>query len=82
MTCSFGKFSPMKLEDEYRKHAADSLDLACKQANGADKSRLLLMTEAWLNLADRIAGRFKKRQAIMEDPMVERVLGREPPDPE
>lgn len=72
----------MNLEQEYRKNAADSLGLASKQANSVDKSRMLAMAEAWLNLADRIAGRFKKRQAIMEDPMVERVLGREPPDPE
>ena len=47
----------MRLEDEYRKNAADSLDLASKQDDSADKGRLLAMAEAWLNLADRIATR-------------------------
>lgn len=72
----------MNLEQEYRKNAADSLDLASKQSNSADKSRMLAMAEAWLNLADRIARRFKRRPAIMEHPLVERVLGREPPSRE
>jgi hypothetical protein len=43
------------LEQEYRKHAADSFDLAGRRQTSADKSHLLLMAEAWLDLADRLA---------------------------
>jgi hypothetical protein len=46
----------MRLEDEYRKYAADSLDLASKQPTSADKSRLLVMAEAWLDLATALPG--------------------------
>jgi hypothetical protein len=35
------------------------------------------MAEAWLDLADRITQRFKKREALIEHPLVERVLGPE-----
>jgi hypothetical protein len=44
----------MSLEFEYRRLAAACLDLA-KRAAPADKTRLLLIAEAWLNLADRVA---------------------------
>jgi hypothetical protein len=45
----------MGLEDEYRKHAGNLLNIASRQRDSADKSRLLSMAEAWLDLADRIA---------------------------
>jgi hypothetical protein len=47
-------------EDEYRKYAASLFALAARAANNQDKSRLLLISEAWLTLADkvsRLAGR-------------------------
>jgi hypothetical protein len=47
-------------QDEYRKHAAALFHLATRAANYQDKGRLLLMSEAWLDLADkvsRLAGR-------------------------
>ena len=44
----------MAKEDEYRKHAASLLDLAARAANNQDKGRLLLISEAWLNLVDRL----------------------------
>jgi hypothetical protein len=44
----------MSLEFEYRRLAAACLDLA-KRAAHADKTRLLLIAEAWLNLAGRVA---------------------------
>jgi hypothetical protein len=72
----------MSLEDQYRRHAADSLDLASRQSSSADKSRLLLMAEAWLDLADRIAKRLKKRAATVEHPLVEQVLGPDQPNAE
>jgi hypothetical protein len=73
-----GDANPMRLEDEYRKHAADSFRLASKQSDSADKSRLLVMAEAWLDLADRITGRIRKRCATVDHPLVEKVLGHQP----
>jgi len=40
---------------EYRRSAASMLDLAHKTDSLPDKNRLLVMAEAWLNLADRAA---------------------------
>src|SRR5689334_17646898 len=45
----------MSLVSEYRQLAAASLDLAKRAAVRADKMRLLVMAEAWLNLANRVA---------------------------
>ena len=45
----------MSLEFEYRRLAAACLDLAKRAAVLTDKTRLLLIAEAWLNLADRVA---------------------------
>jgi hypothetical protein len=56
-------------EDEYRKHAAALLDLATRAANNADKARLLLISEPWLNLADkiaRLAGRHKTTERLVQ----------------
>jgi hypothetical protein len=44
----------MSLEFEYRRLAAVCLDLAKRAAVLADKTRLLLIAEAWLDLADRV----------------------------
>jgi hypothetical protein len=43
----------MSKEDEYRRHAANSLELAQRANSTADKARLLVMADAWLDLADR-----------------------------
>lgn len=45
----------MSSEFEYRRVAAACLDLAKRAAVFTDKTRLLLIAEAWLNLADRVA---------------------------
>jgi hypothetical protein len=44
----------MSLELEYRRLAAACLDLAKRAALLADKTRLVLIAEAWLDLADRV----------------------------
>jgi hypothetical protein len=72
----------MRLADEYRRYAAESLELAGKQPDSADKSHLLLMAEAWLELADRIARRVTKRRHSVDHPLVERVLGPNRPNAE
>ena len=68
----------MSLEDDYRKHAAESLQFASNLPGNADKGRLLAMAEAWLDLADRIARRLKKRRATVDHPLVEQAMGPEP----
>jgi hypothetical protein len=45
----------MSLEFEYQRLAAVCLDLAKRAAMLSDRTRLLLIAEAWLNLADRVA---------------------------
>ena len=40
---------------EYRRSAASLLDLAQRTNSPVDKNRLLVMVEAWLDLADRAA---------------------------
>jgi hypothetical protein len=44
----------MSLEFEYRRLAAACLDLAKRAAGLADKTRLVAVAEAWLDLADRV----------------------------
>ena len=50
----------MTKEDDYRKNAADTFDLAKRSMTSADKGRLLHLAEYWLDLADR-AARLTKR---------------------
>lgn len=69
----------MSLEDEYKKYAAESFKLASKQSDSADKNRLLVMAEAWLDLADRTAERIQKWRATVDHPLVERVFGPDQP---
>jgi hypothetical protein len=45
----------MSMEFEYRRLAATCLDLAKRTAVLADKTRLLIIAEAWLDLAERVA---------------------------
>ena len=49
-------------EEDYRRHAADTLDLAQRATSISDKARLLMMADAWLDLAER-AHRLARRQA-------------------
>lgn len=44
----------------------DFLRLASTQLDNADKSHLLLMAEAWLDLADRIILRMKMLSATVD----------------
>ncbi|HEX9237349.1 MAG TPA: hypothetical protein VF866_01165 [Xanthobacteraceae bacterium] len=77
----------MSSESEYRRWAAASLDLAKRAAMLADKTRLLVIAEAWLELADRI-GRARSRRAARRTigdapaahPLVTSALGSDHPD--
>jgi hypothetical protein len=71
----------MSSEFEYRRWAAASHDLAKRAAVIADKTRIPVIAEAWLNLADRISRAHKRaaRTAIDdvagEHPLVRSALG-------
>jgi hypothetical protein len=43
----------MAKEDDYRRYAAETIDLASRANSTSDKGRLLAMAEAWLDLGDR-----------------------------
>ena len=44
----------MSKEEDYRRHAAYTLDLAQRALTSDDKARLIGLAEAWLNLAERV----------------------------
>jgi hypothetical protein len=62
--------NPMRSVDEYRRSAASMLDLAQRADSVADKSRLLVMAEAWLDLAARAA-----KPTAADHPPVRATLG-------
>jgi hypothetical protein len=76
----------MSSESEYRRWAAASFDLAKRAAVLGDRARLLLIAEAWLDLADRIgrASRRVARQAVdetaAEHPLVTSAFGSDDAD--
>lgn len=73
----------MSKEEDYRGFAAHCLDLAKKSEETAEKSRLLAMAEAWLNLADKITRPVKRpRVRAGEHPAVNAALGPEPREAE
>jgi hypothetical protein len=53
----------MSKEDDYRKNAADAVQLANRAASTPDKSRLLALAERWLDLADRAHRRVRAHAA-------------------
>lgn len=70
--------STMTKADDYRKNAAQSIELTSRAENRADKGHLLALAEKWLDLADR-AHRLTKRFGIRHrnHPLVDAKLGRE-----
>jgi hypothetical protein len=47
----------MSSESEYRRWAAACLDLGKRAAELTDRTRLFVIAEAWLDLADRVGRR-------------------------
>ena len=43
----------MTKEDDYRRNAAETVELASRAGNSADKGHLLALAEKWLDLAER-----------------------------
>ena len=72
----------MSLESEYRRLAAACLDLSNRAAALTDKMRLLVIAEAWLDLADRVTrpgGRgAKNTPAGSEHPLITSAFGTDP----
>jgi hypothetical protein len=68
----------MSKEDDCRKNAAETLELAHRAWTSTDKSRLLALTERWLDLADRI--RRIARDPIGKVPPVDPLIRSKPPD--
>jgi len=70
----------MSKEYEYRKYAASLLELAMRAASRVDKTRLVLMSEAWLHLANKISVLAPRRKPA--DRLVREVVGEERPETE
>jgi len=69
----------MNKEEDYRRKAADVVELAKRSATTADKGRLLRLAERWLDLADRAHRLGRRPKAPIEDhPLVRQVLGNFP----
>ena len=76
-----GNFNPLSAESkdaQYRGFAASCLDLAKNSPTLVEKTRLLAMAEAWLNLADRVLQAAKRPiRQIADHPLVRETLGAE-----
>ena len=68
----------MTKEDDFRKHAAETMDLAQKASSSADKRRLLGLAERWLDLADRAHSAARERiSRVRLHPLIRSKLGDE-----
>jgi hypothetical protein len=65
----------MNKADDYRRNAADTMQLAQRASSSEDKGRLLKLAEAWLDLADRAHGTAKQlRRPTILHPLVRKKL--------
>ena len=69
----------MTKEENYRRNAADSVQLAQRAGSTADKGRLLKLAEAWLDLADRAHSAPKRLRApTILHPLIQKKMERYP----
>jgi hypothetical protein len=69
----------MNKEDEYRRNAADTMQLARRASSSEDKGRLLKLAEAWLDLAERAHSAAKPlRRPPVLHPLVQKMLDQYP----
>jgi hypothetical protein len=63
----------MRSENAHKRFAAASLDLSERGKNSADKSRVLIVAEAWLDLAEQttqlVGGETGEAREIIEQPL-------------
>jgi hypothetical protein len=75
----------MSYENAYRRFAVASLDLSEKGKNLADKSRVLIVAEAWLDLAEQTTQLVERETAeahsIIEQPLSSVTLKSAPSRP-
>jgi hypothetical protein len=65
----------MSKEDDYRRNAADTMQLARRASSNEDKGRLVMLAEAWLDLAERARGAAKRlRRPLLVHPLVQKKL--------
>jgi hypothetical protein len=65
----------MNKADDYRRNAADTMQLAQRASSSEDKGRLLKLAEAWLDLADRAHATAKRsRRPSILHPLVRKKL--------
>jgi hypothetical protein len=65
----------MTKEEDYRKTAAEVVELANHTADSGDKGRRLALAERWLDLADRARRRAgRSSRATRFHPLIERKL--------
>ena len=73
----------MTKHDDYLDSAAETIDLATRTSNSADKSHLLNLGEKWLDLADRSERKPKcAARPLGEHPLVKRAFRGTPADRE
>jgi hypothetical protein len=72
----------MSKEDDYRRNAAESVELAHRASTTRDKSRLLGLAEKWLDLADRAQRLARYARGIREHPLVQDRFGGDQPKAE
>jgi hypothetical protein len=65
----------MSKENDYRRNAVDTMQLAQRASSNEDKGRLLKLAEAWLNLADRACSTARRlRRPSVLHPLVRKKL--------
>jgi hypothetical protein len=68
---------PMSKDEEYRELAASCLQLAKASRRLDRKARLLAMSDAWLNLAERTSrSAMNHARRVAEHPLVRKTFGR------
>ena len=73
-----GEALTVSKQDDYRRHAAEMVDLASRASSMADKRRLLAMAEAWLDLADRAHSSMHRHASRLDEhPLLSSKLGRD-----
>ena len=65
----------MSKQEDYRKHAAFTLDVATRATSNTDRLRLLLMAESWLDLAERCRQWTRDHPSLEQHPLVIAKLG-------
>jgi hypothetical protein len=67
----------MSKEEDYRRNAAETLELAQRVGSTGDRTRLLALADNWLDLAERahrLGSRQRRKGATTLHPLVRAVL--------